>query len=266
MKIALCLKGNVGNRRKYGLGKMSLELANLGFNHWKENLLALNDTDVFFHNWNPEFEKELIEMYNPRSHICEKQINFPNCPSQRHFAIKSSFYSCKKVVDLMASYSNLNNIKYDVVVLSRFDLALQKPVNFIKENLDLDRVYHHGPDPIHQYMPKDSIIHTIHNGQCCNRNSELYEVGDLFFVASSSNIYKLTRIYDNLDKMMGPSVSSHRLCGKQLKNIGLFESKGLFLEQKRFNEKNYFSKEDGDVPLVRWAYDSKGLYKEKKND
>ena len=62
MKVALCMRGKVGNTQKYVLGKQSMDVANIGFKHWKENLLDHNDVDVFWHCWDKQFKDDLIEM------------------------------------------------------------------------------------------------------------------------------------------------------------------------------------------------------------
>lgn len=261
MKIALCLKGKVGNRKKYATGAQSLDFAKIGFMHWKKNLLDLNDVDVFFHNWNPEFEEELVDMYNPKSHKCEKQINFNNCPTTRHFACYSNSYSIMKSVDLMKEYSTKSNTKYDAVVLSRFDLALQVEVNFLTEKLDFDHFHYHGPSPIHKNLSKNHIHCSVNNGLCCDENSNDYELGDLFFVSNPQIMYKFSRIYNNLDNLLCRKASNHMVSSRHLKNIGHFDDRRTFLEQKCFNADEYTSKIDGDVPLVRWAYHPNGEYK-----
>lgn len=245
MKIALCMRGKVGNNKKYAVGGKSMDVANIGYKHWKENLLDHNDTDVFFHCWDKEFKEDLIDMYNPKGCIFQNQVDFGKNLSLRQFCIKSNWYSCMRSLDIMRMYEEKHNIKYDAVILSRFDLALQKKVDFTKEALDMSRFYHNGAEQIHKYNPE------LCRGSCCDKQSDQYEVGDLVFVASSDNMYNFTRIFDEMHKYVLDS--NHMIAARKLRKLGLFDTMGTFLLQKR-NEQYWKSQEDGLVPLVRWAY------------
>lgn len=245
MKIALCMRGKVGNNKKYVLGQQNMNAAKIGLRHWKENLLDHNDVDVFFHCWDKQFKDELISMYDPKGCIFQDQVDFGSNLDTRQFAIKSNWYSAKRSLDIMRKYEQKHNIKYDIVLLSRFDLALQEKVVFEDENLDMKRFYHNGSDPIHRYNPE------ICRGSCCDRKSHYYEVGDLLFVANSDNMYNFTRIYDILE-VYGLD-SNHMIAARHLRKLGLFEDMGNFMIQRKYDE-YYKSKEDGLVPLVRWEY------------
>ena len=245
MKVALCMRGKVGNTQKYVLGKQSMDVANIGFKHWKDNLLDHNDVDVFWHCWDKQFKDELIEMYQPKGCIFQNQVNFGNELSIRQFAIKSNWYSCMRALDVMRKYEEKHDIKYDAVILSRFDLALQRKVVMKDEGLDLNNFYHNGADRIHKYNPE------LCRGSCCDKNSDQYEIGDLVFVTNSDNMYNFTRIYDHMDTFVLDS--NHMIASRYLKRLNLFDSMDTFLLQKR-NEQYWKSKEDGLVPLVRWAY------------
>ena len=250
MKIALCLRGKVGNSNKYAVGEKSMQAANIGLKHWKENFLDLNDVDVFMHCWDSEYKEELIRMYSPKGYLFQDQVDFGyDRLTTRQFAIKSNWYSCKRVIDVMRAYEKKHKMKYDAIVLSRYDLALQRPVVVENESLDLSRFYHNGADPIHKYNKEICGI------SCCNRNSNNYEVGDLFFISNSDNMHAFTRIYDYLGDL--GSDSNHKIAARYLRQLDLFDSVGNFLIQKKYDS-FYRSSEDGDVPLVRWAYDLNG--------
>jgi hypothetical protein len=245
MKIALCLRGKVGNNKKYVLGQQSMDVANIGYKHWKENLLEHNDVDVFFHCWDKQFKDELISMYSPKGYIFQNQVNFGSHLDVRRFAIKSNWYSTMRAVDIMRKYEEKYDFKYDAVLLSRFDLALQEKIVMEEEGLDMKRFYHNGTFPIHKHNPE--ICRTT----CCDPSSDFFEVGDLLFVANSDNMFDFTRIYDSLEE--GKLDSNHMIAARHLRKLGLFDTMGNFMVQKKYDN-FYKTKEDGLVPLVRWAY------------
>ena len=75
MKIALCLMGAVGAaEKKYGVGHPIDP--RIGHYFYKKHIFDCNDVDVFIHSWSTDFEKEFIELYNPKKYLIEKQINF----------------------------------------------------------------------------------------------------------------------------------------------------------------------------------------------
>ena len=47
--------------------------------------------------------------------------------------------------------------------------------------------------------------------------------------------------------------SNHMIAARHLRKLGLFGDMGNFMIQRKYDE-YYKSKEDGLVPLVRWAY------------
>lgn len=250
MKIALCLKGKVGNKNKYATAEPTMDLARLGYEHFNKNLLSHNDVDVFMHCWDKQFKDELVSLYNPKGAIFQNQVDFtkwkPNL-SLREFSITSYWYSVKRVFSILKKYEEKHNFKYDAVILSRFDMALMQEVIFEKEEFDLDLFYHNGPDPIHNKSKEICWEH------CCDVNGEYYEIGDMFFFSNSDNMHNFSTVYDYLD-IYRPD-SPHRNATKHLKRIGLFDKRKTFLNLYAYNFNSWNGIEDGTVPLVRWVYD-----------
>lgn len=249
MKIALCLYGKVGNRKKYCLAEPTMELAQLGFNHYKKNLLDCNNVDVFYHCWNPEFKDELNKLYNPKGYAFQKQFNFGKNLSIRQFAIKSSWFSRKKSIAIMDMYQKKHNMQYDAVILCRFDAALMKKIVIQKEISDLSKFYFNGPYPIHDHknLKKTCRIY------CCEENSDSFEIGDLFYLSNPKNMKIFSTTYDFINDY--GLTSNHIISRKHMQKTGLWNKKGVFLSMNCYNYNSWNSIEDGDITLVRWVYD-----------
>ena len=150
MKIALCLFGQpryISNSRI--------------FEHHKKAIYSQGDVDVFTHYWfdsnkdtfersdwsyseNLTISKDTVEIiesrYKPKNQIFEPQIDFTPSPKikkivdnlkdQRFnndkniFNIYSQLYSIEKSIQLFQDYSKENSIKYDFIILTRFDVIL----------------------------------------------------------------------------------------------------------------------------------------------
>tara|TARA_Y100000310_G_scaffold231004_1_gene233537 strand:+ start:8147 stop:8863 length:717 start_codon:yes stop_codon:yes gene_type:complete len=131
MKVALCFSGLTGGSGgKDGEGQ-SLDLIE-PYNSFKENILDVNDVDVFMHSWSLELKSELIKLYNPKKYKFEEQIEFDTKENLREHITKSRFYGNKSVLNLKKQYELENNFKYDWVMISRFDLIWFSKIIFSK--------------------------------------------------------------------------------------------------------------------------------------
>ena len=88
-------------------------MAKIGHKHFKKNLLDKNNIDVFMHCWDTQFKDELVSLYKPKGYIFQKQINFGKGLTTRQFAIKSYWYSVKKVFNVVKQYEKKHNFEYD---------------------------------------------------------------------------------------------------------------------------------------------------------
>ncbi len=136
MKIALCLHGLFNSTTDYTSNGFD------GFNYIKEKILTKGDVDVYIHSWETDKEKEILNLYNPKSYIFEKQKNFLNIINERGLDsltqtprpiknVISHFYSISKVFDLVFN----NKVNYDIIIKSRFDLGrINRNQRFIPTN------------------------------------------------------------------------------------------------------------------------------------
>lgn len=90
MKIAICLSGNLGNKRRSGKRRIKsnaqllsendngLYDPKLGYEHLNKILLSKYDCDVFFHCWSNDkgANTKLVQLYKPKDYIIEPQKNF----------------------------------------------------------------------------------------------------------------------------------------------------------------------------------------------
>jgi hypothetical protein len=138
MKIALCLSGQA-------------RCVKQGYEFVKKNLLDGNDVTVFCHVWeSPEVID--IELYKPEALMIEKPLtndlskytNVP--PPQPNWKVKDParaawnlMYSLKVANELKNVYEDENNMKFDWVIRSRYDFALNTPIPFAE--LDNTKLY-----------------------------------------------------------------------------------------------------------------------------
>ena len=135
-RVALCFNGLAGGKNDKGL-PVDWQLA---VDHFKENIINLqvHEVDVFFHTWSTEAELELVELYEPKKYMVQKQIDFDSLATKfnkrvhsdvpRHFhSIMSRWYSNEKVLRLKSDYEKEHGFKYDYVMTSRFDVAWLRP-------------------------------------------------------------------------------------------------------------------------------------------
>ena len=220
MKVALCLYGLVGSNRGKSYDKKggTDKVLEACFKSFKNHIIDKNETDVFFHTWDQEFEDELVKKYNPKLYKTEKQKIFydtvpgPNKRVQAHY---SRWYSTKIVNQLKQKYEKENNFKYDFVILSRFDMIWT--VDIICKKLNKNIFYIPG-------QTKGGVSWGWPN----NKSGLPYEIGDLFFVSNSENMDNFSLLYDYINdyilKERCPTwdgISNHMLTFFHLKKLNL---------------------------------------------
>ena len=149
MKIALCLSGYFSSLKDLQSRGQD------GYEYIKKHILSHrekgHEVDVFFHNWEPHLKEILLEIYEPKKHIIEPQIDFNIVAdeykvSRRHLdprrqlgswtvdskhghgyvgpeRILSQYYSVQKSFELMHEYEKENGFKYDCAIKARFDMG-----------------------------------------------------------------------------------------------------------------------------------------------
>ncbi len=228
MKVAVCFYGLVGSKdKKYGVGD-TLD-PTISYEYFKKNILENeNQIKIFIHSQSYDSKNQLIDIYNPNKFLIEKQKNFfwktlfnkkviiklMKCFinlknfSKNYHDYKKSFkrcenllsrwYSTKKVVDLKIEYETENNIEFDLVMLTRLDMAYFSKFEFDKIPQKKLTVPHHNDVG----GPKNNYEVSI------KKNNRTFEKGisDFWFISSSRNIDQFSRLYDHFNNY---NISSH---------------------------------------------------------
>tara|TARA_B100001057_G_C22764646_1_gene917203 strand:- start:498 stop:1304 length:807 start_codon:yes stop_codon:yes gene_type:complete len=222
MKIAICFYGLVGSKsKKYGLGE-NLD-PQIAFKYYKENVFKdLKDYDIFIHSQSFNEKQKLLDLYNPKLSLIEKQKNFLlktvfhpqilisffsipykifnnllfnkknkantfHSKYQRCYNAFSRWYSLKKVNDLKREYEKRNNFKYDLVLLTRLDLAFITNFDFKKIDSNFLTVPNHNDVP----TPRNNYKQEIELNNKTNEKG----ISDFWFVSSSYNIDQFASLY-----------------------------------------------------------------------
>lgn len=176
MKVALCLHGIVGHLYTNKQQRTWCEDVDyrIGLEHYRRHLFAANDcVDVFIHSWSTDYAEIITRDYQPRQHLFQTQIDFKQDTLALNY-LKSRWYSTRAVVELKKKYERDQGFTYDWVMLSRFDLALLRDLDFAKYDRN---IFYAG-----RHEPSDD---QTNDGFC-----------DLFFYSNSPDIDRFASLYD----------------------------------------------------------------------
>ena len=244
MKIALCFYGLIGSKeKKYGKGKL-LD-PNISYKYYEEHFLSNNhEIDIFIHSQSFRSKDEIVKIYKPKKYHIEKQKSFflktlfhkkiiikilsllvSFCKREKKIEdlfeefnftfnrcknLWSRWYSTKKVIDLKKEYEFKKNFKYDLVMLTRLDMAFFSKFEFEKIPKNLLTVPNHNDvgGPRNEY--KTQIV----------KNNRTYEKGisDFWFISSSENIDIFSDLYKHFRNY---NISSHTSSYEHSKNSNL---------------------------------------------
>ena len=203
MRIALCFFGSPGSLLKSTQRTINNIDPQVCFESLNKNLINKNNIDIFFHTWSSKYNKRLIKLYKPKKYLIEKskkfklsikdfslkdidiydnikllkknKINPINEYNNLIYRMQSRWHSQCKSIKILQKYKKEKKITYDFVIQTRFDIILNKKINFKILN--------------------KNIVHLV-KGTKHNKN-ELY---DTFFLSNYSNAIKFNNIIDNLNE------------------------------------------------------------------
>lgn len=251
-RIALCLSGKIGNTKgKSGYYKSEYRVLKKGYDHYKKHIIDINDIDVFAHCWDTELEEEINVLYNPKSSVIEKQIIFDipkhvQGESQRKQNHYSRWFSNMKVNQLCDEYAKSNNIEYDFIITTRFDLAFETNIDFSKYD---NSKFYAGKWNCVEYKGQDIFkggrgpLYGIvaQNGQEVLKEFNFTYKGyphtkegflDLWFFTNPKDSKTFFNLYNHLDEYTkkgncptdsSNSISNHRLVKYHLDQTGLID-------------------------------------------
>jgi len=193
MKIALCLSG-----QPRGLVK--------AYEYVQRNVLCCNDVDVFCHVWNEE--EKVKSLYKPKKILAESQnkikLNkeYKTRDNINHPAINTFcfFYSLYMANSLREEYEKENNIKYDIVIRSRYDFAIARCLNF--SEYDTDKIW----TPLIKIPMPSTFVCT-----------------DQFAFSSSQNMSDYSKVYEKIEYYYdsGILINGEDLLAAHIKKINL---------------------------------------------
>lgn len=248
-KIALCLSGKIGNVvGKSGYHNSDMRILQKSFEHYDRHILQKNNVDVFVHCWDEQFKEEVDKLYKPKLSKYEKQIYF-DIPSyvkgksvrkNNHY---SRWYSNFQAINLKKQYEKENNMTYDFVMLTRFDLAFEKDVVFDLYN---DQKFYAGNwSAVYDSYGRDIFkggrgpLYSIDKNTLSNMKLKYGLKGyphtkdgflDLWFFSNSENSNKFFSLYNHLNEYTKPgncpldaagTISNHQLAKYHLREINL---------------------------------------------
>jgi len=206
MKIALCFSGQARSIEK-------------GYEYYKKNLLDDHDVDVYVHTWQAEGVLDKIkELYKPtvlssspplQLDVDRKYTNTPNSQKYPPRFTYAMFFSMNKCRESMMYSSIMNNVKYDWVIRSRTDYALNVKIPF--DQLPNEMLY----------IPNCRMVPTRDFGN------------DQFAFSSQENMNKYMSTFLNLDKyynagtsfigedLMKANLHEHELFGPKLQYVNM---------------------------------------------
>lgn len=236
MRTAICLSGLVGNTigksNDYTAG--ASDVLKLARKHWEEQIIQNNNVDFFVHSWDIDLQHTIIRYFSPKQSLFEKQIIFDvpkhitgeESRRQSHY---SRWYSTMRSVELKSAYEQINNMTYDCVMVSRFDIAWKKPITFAGH--DMKFVYCGG-----WYNQTDVSIK------------------DFWFFSNSKNMDNFSMLYNhigdymlNSNKRLNKKISSHKLAKYHLDKLNLKTRNLLKCDHNTDPSKS-------DYPLIRYQY------------
>jgi len=138
-KIALCLSGQARSWRE-------------SYPFLKKNLLDIHDVDIYYHTWVEKGSTDYIvgmdELYKPLGSRFNTPFNKDNINAKYPRVASPNFPACNTysmfysifMANLIRKENEIDrNKKYDIVIRSRFDYALNTP---LKVDIHPDKILH----------------------------------------------------------------------------------------------------------------------------
>jgi len=216
MKIAICISGLIGHTAKGGKG-IPIDFYKTK-KYFDQNLLTQNaEIHYFLQCWNEEFKEELIELYKPKKFKFQKSLEKKPNLSFKEYGIISNQFSKHEVIKLKIDFENENKFKYDLVILTRFDVLILKPINIKK--LNLKKFYVLGPK-----------YHHNHSCNCmfCDEKNPLHGLNDFLFISSSKKMDEFAKLYNYLNEYQ--LTNNHTLTKQHLIRLNYYKDTDYILK------------------------------------
>lgn len=257
MRVAVCFAGLVGGiNGQGGKGGANQHLIEIGYINHCARLFNRNPNvkfDNFIFCWEPQHQEILCELYQPAlaEFVPQKTFYVPKTQYNRNAFLrgKSKWYSTLKVTELRRAYEQANNVKYDLVIFSRFDVLYS--FDFILSEYDPDKIYV-GDMLSHKHMKN--------TGYPCEKR-----LMDIWMISKPDHLDCVSQLYKNLPNLVRckrcywqpsrnqpPQFCNHRVLYEQILHCGLFPNLVVSKYAFRFHFhliRHWFSFDGSDVHL-----------------
>ena len=230
MKVAFVLYGGMGqtSTRSKNIDAEYID-PQICYDHYKHFGVLKDDYDVYFHTWESPYSTKAMELYKPKHCVIESTPKFN--VHEKYYGTHCRFYSQKMATDMLQE-------DYDLVFLTRFDLAWHVPFDFSSYN------------PKYLYVQHSNWLEK-NEGVSGAREWNTHHLCDWWFLGSSKTIKKLNRNYSKLQQYLTPSML---MPNKYLKN-GMMRSPQHVAARQMVNDSRvpvrYVLNRDEDHCLVR---------------
>ena len=269
MKIALCLYGVVGSAKGKAHLEGSDDILPLGYNKYFKNVLEGNDVDVFIHSWSKDKEREIVDLYKPIRYNIEEQEKFnipsfvrgntPSEPKRVEFTF-SRWRSTQKVLQEKMRHEKENNFEYDLCLLTRFDVAFETKIDFLKinpEKINFSNWYGVQYDEVSDIFQDGRGIFYKLSQKINTDNLKRFKRGFPndqeglldYWIISDNKINTFSLIYNNLAEYFTPGqcpgsplVSNHKVILHHLKKTNYLKYVDFVLDPTK------------DHSMIRWKY------------
>lgn len=189
MRVALCLHGLVGGRVGKNGGGGSLD-ARIAAEAYQRHLLRGNEVDVFIHSWSVEAQDELLELYQPKMALIEPQRDFPAAgpAGSELWRAHSRWFSTRVVTALKSVYERQQGFTYDMVMLSRLDVAFFTDIDF--------REFDPGYFWVSHWNDAPHASNNFHGNRINQKTDEGFL--DMWFFSGSRLIDRFASLYDHI--------------------------------------------------------------------
>jgi hypothetical protein len=202
MRTAVCI---------HGLSRGSSEPSAGAYREKFKTLLnKIKDCTIFIHTWDVDIEEELNSIFKPTLSIFEQQHNFSNellffnrydikskTPGMKQgeiFKTLSFLYSRMKSIELKKKYEQENNIIFDCVLTTRFDVGHVNGGTNKTSHLNFDRT-----------LDMNKIYQS-------NWNQTNAGSSDHWYYSNSKNLDIIGRLYNELKNYLTPNSEYTKWC------------------------------------------------------
>lgn len=181
MKVALCMRGAVSKKSGAFYCKNDLYANSeyvdytLCYDSIVKHIIQANpdySIDVFCQGWNVDLQQDLVSKYNPKKYCFEDNSNYNEdisklCRTERDFGGISQGVAFKLAIELKEEYEKENDMKYDIVILYRYDVLLWKDMNLNEYTGLEDTIY------VNAHSDANGDFHLVMNHDNSNKFKSL---------------------------------------------------------------------------------------------